>query len=84
MTKTAQKIIRSPSRDILFNKLVLSPSNVLRIKAALSVAERAEDIARHGLQQNLSVLPVLDDNGIETGKFEIPAGGRRFRHCHYC
>jgi len=33
---------------------------------------------------NLSVLPVLDDNGIKTGKFEIPAGGRRLRLCRCC
>lgn len=29
--------------------------------------------------QSLSVRPVLADDGSETGKFEIPAGGRRFQ-----
>ena len=79
MAKVAQKIILSPSRDIPFDKLMLSQSNVRRIKAGVSVDELAEDIARRGLLQSLSVRPVLADDGTETGKFEIPAGGRRFQ-----
>jgi ParB family transcriptional regulator, chromosome partitioning protein len=79
MTKPVQKITLSPSRDIPFDKLVLSQSNVRRIKAGVSVEELAEDIARRGLLQSLSVRPVLDDDGTKTGKFEIPAGGRRFQ-----
>jgi len=78
MTKAIQKITLSPSRDIPFDKLMLSQSNVRRIKAGMSVDELAQDIARRGLLQSLSVRPVLDDTGTETGKFEIPAGGRRF------
>ena len=81
MTKTVQKITLSPSRDIPFDKLMLSQSNVRRIKAGVSVEELAEDIARRGLLQSLSVRPVLADDGTETGKFEIPAGGRRFQAC---
>ena len=79
MAKSAQKVTLSPSRDISFDKLVLSQSNVRRIKAGISVEELAEDIARRGLLQSLSVRPVLADDGSETGKFEIPAGGRRFQ-----
>ncbi|WP_146592488.1 ParB/RepB/Spo0J family partition protein [Puniceibacterium confluentis] len=79
MAKSAQKITLSPSRDIPFDKLVLSQANVRRIKAGISVEELAEDIARRGLLQSLSVRPVLADDGSETGKFEIPAGGRRFQ-----
>ena len=79
MTKAVQKITLSPSRDIPFDKLVLSQSNVRRIKSGVSVEELAEDIARRGLLQSLSVPPVLDPDGTETGKFEIPAGGRRFQ-----
>ena len=74
-----QKIKLSPSRDIPFNKLVLSQSNVRRVKAGVSIEELAEDIARRGLLQGLSVRPIADDAGVETGVFEIPAGGRRFR-----
>ena len=79
MAKAAQKVILSPSRDIPFDKLVLSQSNVRRIKAGVSVDELAEDIARRGLLQSLNVRPVLDAEGVETGTFEIPAGGRRFQ-----
>ncbi len=79
MAKTAQKIQLSASRDIPFNKLVLSQSNVRRIKAGVSIEELAEDIARRTLLQSIMVRPVLDDAGAETGMFEIPAGGRRYR-----
>jgi ParB family chromosome partitioning protein len=73
------KITLSASRDIPFNKLVLSQSNVRRVKAGISIEELAEDIARRSLLQSLSVRPVLDAEGQETGMFEVPAGGRRFR-----
>jgi ParB family chromosome partitioning protein len=73
-----QKITLAPSRDIPLNKLVLSQSNVRRVKSGISVEELAEDIARRGLLQSLNVRPVLKD-GEETGMFEVPAGGRRFQ-----
>jgi ParB family transcriptional regulator, chromosome partitioning protein len=76
---SVQKITLSASRDIPFNKLVLSQSNVRRIKAGVSIEDLAEDIARRTLLQSLNVRPVLDAEGQETGMFEVPAGGRRFR-----
>jgi ParB family chromosome partitioning protein len=79
MATTVQKITLSPSRDIPFNKLLLSQSNVRRVKAGVSVEELAEDIARRGLLQGLSVRAVTDQAGADTGMFEIPAGGRRYR-----
>jgi ParB family chromosome partitioning protein len=79
MATAVQKITLSLSRDIPFNKLVLSQSNVRRVKAGVSVEELAEDIARRGLLHGLSVRPVVDEAGAETGMFEIPAGGRRYR-----
>lgn len=78
MTKQT-KIALSASRDIPFNQLVLSQSNVRRVKAGLSIDALAADIARRGLLQSLTVRPQRDGNGAETGKFEVPAGGRRFR-----
>ena len=36
MANTVQKIKLSPSRDIPFNKLVLSQSNVRRVKAGVT------------------------------------------------
>lgn len=79
MATAVQKITLPPSRDIPFNKLVLSQSNVRHVKAGVSVEELAEDIARRGLLQGLSVRPVCNADGVETGTFEIPAGGRRYR-----
>src|ERR1700678_1295780 len=79
MASAVQKITLSGSRDIPFNKLVLSQSNVRRVKAGVSTEELAEDIAQRTLLQSLSVRPVLDAEGNATGLFEIPAGGRRFR-----
>ncbi len=79
MATAVQKITLSSSRDIPFNKVVLSQSNVRRIKAGVSVEDLAESIARRGLIQSLHVRAVLDADGQETGMFEVPAGGRRYR-----
>ncbi|WP_048874237.1 ParB/Srx family N-terminal domain-containing protein, partial [Acetobacter aceti] len=79
MASAIQKIALNASRDIPFNKLVLSQSNVRRVKAGLSIEELARDIERRGLLQSLNVRPVLNDDGTETGSYEVPAGGRRFR-----
>ncbi|GGB29173.1 ParB/RepB/Spo0J family partition protein [Allosediminivita pacifica] len=80
MANAAQKkITLASSRDIPFNKLTLSQSNVRRVKAGISIEELAESIARRGLIQSLHVRPELDAEGKETGHFEVPAGGRRFR-----
>jgi len=79
MATAVQKITLSSSRDIPFNKLVLSQSNVRRVKAGVSIDDLAASIARRGLIQSLNVRPVLDAEGQETGIFEVPAGGRRYR-----
>ncbi|CAM3104430.1 chromosome partitioning protein ParB [Komagataeibacter xylinus] len=79
MATAIPKITLSSSRDIPFNRLVLSQSNVRRVKSGLSIEELARDIERRGLLQSLNVRPVLDDSGVETGTYEVPAGGRRFR-----
>ncbi|MBB1092116.1 ParB/RepB/Spo0J family partition protein [Rhodopseudomonas palustris] len=76
---SVQKIKLSPSRDIPFNKLVLSQSNVRRVKAGVSIEQLAESIALRTLLQSLSVRAVMDANGEATGMFEVPAGGRRYR-----
>jgi ParB family chromosome partitioning protein len=79
MAKAQPRITLSVSRDIPFNRLVLSQSNVRRIKAGVAIEELAEDIARRTLLQSLTVRPVLDESGAETGMYEVPAGGRRYR-----
>ncbi|MGR4890672.1 ParB/RepB/Spo0J family partition protein [Sphingopyxis sp. LARHCG72] len=79
MASAKRKITLSPSRDIPFDRLVLSQANVRRVKAGVSIGELADDIARRTLLQSLNVRPQLGDDGEETGLFEIPAGGRRYR-----
>ena len=79
MAKAVSKITLSASRDIPFNQLVLSQANVRRVKAGVSIEELADDIARRTLLQSLTVRPIHDADGAETGLFEIPAGGRRYR-----
>src|SRR3984885_14374990 len=80
MATAIQKITSlGERRDIPFNKLVLSEAKVRKVKNGLSIDELAEDIARRGLLKNLNVRPVVDAEGAETGMFEVPAGGRRYR-----
>jgi ParB family chromosome partitioning protein len=79
MAKSQPKIALSESRDIPFDKLVLSQSNVRRVKTGVAIEELAEDIARRTLLQSLTVRPVLNESGAETGMYEVPAGGRRYR-----
>ncbi len=66
------KVALSASRDIPFNRLVLSQANVRRIKAGIAVEELAEDIARRTLLQSLTVRPVLDDDGARPACSRCP------------
>ena len=77
--KPLPKLVLSSSRDIPFHQLVLSQSNVRRVKAGLSIEDLAEDIYHRTLLQSLNVRAMLDADGNDTGMFEVPAGGRRFR-----
>ncbi|MDN5925587.1 MAG: ParB/RepB/Spo0J family partition protein [Hyphomicrobiales bacterium] len=78
MAKNAiQKITLNQAENIPFDKLDLSQKNVRRIKNGVSIEDLAADIARRGLIQSLNVRPELKD-GAETGRYEVPAGGRRF------
>src|SRR3546814_18951136 len=60
MATAVQKIALNTARDIPFNKLLLSQTNVRRVKAGVSIEDLAESIARRGLLQSLNVRPVLD------------------------
>jgi ParB family chromosome partitioning protein len=78
MAKNAiQKITLNQAENIPFDKLDLSQKNVRRIKNGVSIEDLAADIARRGLIQSLNVRPQMRD-GEETGRYEVPAGGRRF------
>ena len=69
------KISLSQSRDIPFDRLVLSSRNVRHLQAGQSIEDLAEDIARRTLLQSLSVRALAD----REGYYEVQAGGRRFR-----
>lgn len=77
--RTAQLIALHPTRDIPFNQLELSAANVRSVLNDASIPDLADSIARRGLLQSLNVRPILDDDGAETGRYTVPAGGRRFR-----
>ena len=49
------------------------------VKAGVSIEQLAESIALRTLLQSLNVRAILDADGKETGMFEVPAGGRRYR-----
>jgi ParB family transcriptional regulator, chromosome partitioning protein len=49
------------------------------VKAGISIEQLAESIAECTLLQSLMVRAVVDSEGSETGMFEVPAGGRRYR-----
>jgi len=74
-----RKVTLNGTRDIPFDKLVLSQANVRRVKDSVSIGDLADDIARRGLLQSLSVRPVRQEDGSETGTFSVPVGGRRYR-----
>ena len=78
MTKHA-KFSLSGAKEIPFKSLILSQANVRRVKAGVSIDSLAADIARRGLLQSLTVRVERDGEGNETGRYEVPAGGRRFR-----
>lgn len=70
----------SCTRDIPFNRIRLSDSNVREIDVEQGLDELTQDIdRREDLVMGLNVRAVLDDAGAETGDFETPAGGRRYR-----
>lgn len=66
MAKSAPKVILNPSREIPFDRLELSQSNVRRVKAGVSIDTLAADIARRGLLQSLGVRAILDEQGQES------------------
>ncbi|WP_119419714.1 ParB/RepB/Spo0J family partition protein [Desertibaculum subflavum] len=64
-------------RDVPLSKLVPSERNVRRTHREIAIEGLAASIAAHGLLQSLSVRPVLDKQGAETGKYAVCGGGRR-------
>ena len=79
MAKAIQKITLNQAENIPFDKLDLSQKNVRRIVNGVTIPELADDIAYRGLVESLNVRPRKNEDGEETGRYEVPAGGRRFR-----
>lgn len=86
MAKAAKKksavamIVFSQSRDIPFNRIFLSDSNVREINVEEGLDELTHDIdRREDIVQGLNVRAIMDADDNETGDFETPAGGRRYR-----
>lgn len=79
--KPALELIEfSRARDIPFNRIHLSSDNMREVDIEADLDELTSDIARReDLIQGLNVRAVLDGDGNETGDYETPAGGRRFR-----
>ena len=70
----------SRARDIPFNRIRLSADNVRETDIEAGLDDLAHDIERReDLIQGINVRAILDEDGNETGDFETPAGGRRFR-----
>jgi ParB family chromosome partitioning protein len=59
------------------SKLTASDANMRKTARDSGLEELAASIAAHGLLQNLTVRPVLDEAGTATDKYEVVAGGRR-------
>ena len=79
MAKAAKKIVFSEARNIPFDKLVVSESNVRQTRRDSGVDDLTHDIDwREDLIQSLNVRAILDADGAETGQFEVPAGQRRY------
>ncbi|KUM25614.1 DNA-binding protein [Mesorhizobium loti] len=80
MAKSAnQKITLNQAENIPFDKLDLSQKNVRQIVNGVTIPELADDIGYRGLIESLNVRPKKDADGEEAGRYEVPAGGRRFR-----
>lgn len=70
----------SRARDIPFNRIRLSNDNVRETDIEAGLDDLAHDVERReDLIQGINVRAIRDAEGAETGDFETPAGGRRFR-----
>ena len=76
---SSAKIALTAPETITLDKLSVHEANVRQIKSGVSIESLAADITRRGLLQSLSVRPLLDEAGEETGQYGVQAGGRRLR-----
>jgi len=77
MSTTNPNVTKFVPREIPLNKLVPAPDNVRKTLREGAIEERAASILAHGLLQNLTARPQLDEDRRETGKYEVFAGRTR-------
>src|SRR5271165_793575 len=76
----SQKLSLAASESIPLDQLDIHEDNVRKSdEDEAGIQDLAADIAARGLLQSLSVRPILDADGAETGRYGIQAGSRRFR-----
>jgi ParB family transcriptional regulator, chromosome partitioning protein len=76
----SQKLSLASPETIPLDRLEIHEDNVRKSDVdEATIIDLAADIASRGLLQSLSVRPVLDDDGQESGRYGIQAGSRRFR-----
>ncbi len=81
MSRTpTQKLSMTSPVAIPLDRLDIHEDNVRKAaEDQAGIEDLAADIAARGLLQSLSVRPILDADGQETGSYGIQAGSRRFR-----
>lgn len=82
MTKaaTAPKLSLAAPETIPLDKLEIHEDNVRKsAEDEAGIQDLAADIAARGLLQSLSVRPIFNADGNDTGRYGIQAGSRRFR-----
>jgi ParB family chromosome partitioning protein len=81
MSKTqTQKLSLGLPESIPLDKLQIHEDNVRKSEEdQAGIQDLAADIAVRGLLQSLSVRPILNADGEETGTYGIQAGSRRYR-----
>ena len=73
------KITLAAPETVPLDKLEIHEDNVRKAAEAKgAIEDLAADIAARGLLQSLSVRPLLDADGQETGRYGVQAGGRRY------
>lgn len=65
--------------SIPLNRLKLSDVNVRQVNVDEGIDELADSIATKSLLQSLSVRPIQDGEGVDTGDYHVQGGGRRWR-----
>jgi ParB family chromosome partitioning protein len=76
----SHKLSLAAPESIPLDRLEIHEDNVRKSESdEAAIIDLAADIAARGLLQSLSVRPILNADGVETGRYGIQAGSRRFR-----